>query len=91
MAENLQDATFGEIASKSKYLGIIIDGYWKVAKVSKFVKNKNVHCLLQNIYNGKELVVDWRTMKKIIEGKASVSKVLRRKFYKRAKGNWKWN
>lgn len=60
----------------SKYIGMVLDGKWKIIS-SKYNENKtHLMFLLRNEFNGYEVKINDETIRKIIEGKTSVSRVV---------------
>lgn len=60
-----------------KYIGEIYDGRWKVIqKVKPSKNNHQAKYILENIYNGKLITLDARTVKRIADGATTVSKVM---------------
>lgn len=64
---------------KSKYLGMVLNGWWEVIDY-KYETGKHGYFTLKNKANGNIIErVQGRTIKKIVEGKTQVSKLLCRR------------
>ncbi len=59
--------------SKSKYLGNIYDGRWKVIEIIyKNNDKKHQYYILENIYNKTQITIGQKAMKNISEGKTTI-------------------
>ena len=58
---------------KSKYLGNIYDGRWKVIKII-YKKNdvKHQYYVLENVYNMTQITIGQKAMKNISDGKTTI-------------------
>lgn len=59
---------------KSKYLDKVYDGMWKVIKLE--YRNTHEYYTLENIYNHNKIEIVGETMKKLSEGKTTVSNII---------------
>ena len=62
-----------------KYIGNIYDSRWKVDCYKRIGKTTIYRYVLKNIFNGRTIEIHPNTMRKIDEGKSSVSFVIRYK------------
>lgn len=76
MREITQLATFGECGD-NEFVGKIVDGIWEVNKV---LKKGNYE--LKNIRNGMVVAIRKQTMKRVYEGKISVSRLIHKHIVK---------
>lgn len=56
---------------KSKYLGNIYDGRWKVIKIT-YTDPKHQYYVLENVYNMTQITISAGAMKNISEGKTTI-------------------
>ena len=70
----------------SKYIGMVLDGKWKIisSRMSE-VKNHRLF-LLKNEFNGYEVEINDEMIKKIVDGKSSVSRVVAYRIKQERKG-----
>ena len=65
---------------KSKYIGKIYDGRWKVIRFENYVVGKTTgRFVLKNIYNDEETVVKDATLRRIDRGETTLSVVMSHK------------
>lgn len=63
---------------KSKYIGKVYDGVWKVVSLKRYKESSNAqYCILENIYNHKQLKIRYATLYKLDKGETTVSKIIR--------------
>lgn len=65
----------------SKYIGLKVDGYWQVVSC-RTLPNRHLKYKLVNLFNAREVEVIDSVMKKLADGKTSVSKTIRRNIYR---------
>ena len=75
------------MANRQQLLGRIIDGYWEVYKAIKVGESRNYNYILRNTYNGTEVQVGGTTVRSIIKGETSVSKIVSRRIKKVGRRN----
>ena len=64
---------------RSKYLDMVLNGAWKVVKIHSINKYKTPIYTIENIYNNKQIDICDCTIRNIINGKTSVSRVICRR------------
>lgn len=74
------------MGNPNTHVGKVICGYWEIVESIKINNSRCYKYKLRNIYNKQELVIGGTTLRKILNGKTSVSKIIARKLRKN-KGN----
>lgn len=62
--------------NKSKYQDMLVDGVWKVVKIHSTNKYRSPIYTIENIYNNKQIDICDCTIRNILDGKTSVSRVI---------------
>lgn len=73
--------------NRQQLLGRVIDGYWEIVKAVKTGNSRNYNYILRNQYNGTEVQVGGTTVRSIIKGETSVSKIVSRRIKKGERRN----
>ena len=61
---------------RSKYLNMVLNGAWKVVKIHSTNKYRSPIYTIENIYNNKQIDICDCTIRNILDGKTSVSRVI---------------
>ena len=61
---------------RSKYQDMLVDGVWKVVKIYTKTADRRPIYTVENIYNNKQIDICNCTIRNIINGKSSVSRVI---------------
>ena len=61
---------------RSKYLNMVLNGAWKVVKIHSTNKYRSPIYTIENIYNNKQIDICDCTIRNILTGKTSVSRVI---------------
>ena len=64
---------------RSKYLNMVLNGAWKVVKIYTKTADRRPIYTVENIYNNKQIDICDCTIRNIINGKTSVSRVICRR------------
>lgn len=60
----------------SKYVGTVLDGKWLVISGKYDEERQHTFFVLKNEFNGMEIEINDEMLKKIVDGKSSVSRVV---------------
>lgn len=61
---------------KGRYIGRTFCAYWTCIRREYVDRGRDIYFILRNDYNGTEIRVSGQSMKKIAEGKTTVSKLV---------------
>ena len=74
---------------KSKYVGNVYDGRWRVTEISYHYAPRSKRCMytLTNIFNGSYIVLNDRDMARVHSGHYGVSRIIRKRIFKEGKND----